>query len=165
MIKDDFYSNIYFHIKCLNTEDGKRWREEHARADKVYARHLELTTHGRVVRCPVCHTECAIYLKTIDVPHVWELSCDVCGDVNLNGLSAYSSDDEKELIKKLKVLESDFLRAEDKSIDVKIEAISKLSGPFGRCECGGLFVIAAPPRCSCCFTPLLQSYFHYSQCD
>jgi hypothetical protein len=107
MIKDDFYSNLHFHIKCLNSEEGKRWREERANTDEIYARHLELITHGRLVKCPACHIECAIYLKSRDVPHVWELSCDVCGEVNFKGLSVYSSDDEKELIFKLKILESD----------------------------------------------------------
>jgi hypothetical protein len=165
MITEGIYSELYFHIDCLNSKEGKRWRVERARTDKLYARYLELISHGRVVKCPACHTECAIYFKSRDVPHVWELSCDVCGKVNLDGLSIDSSDDEKQLIKELKSLEIDFLRAEDKSIDVRIEAISNLSGSFGRCECGGLFVIAAPPRCSCCYTPLLQSYFHYSQCE
>ena len=164
MIVDGFCSDIYIHINCLNSKEGKRWREDRAKSDELYRGYLELITHGREVNCPACRTRCKLYSKSRDVGYVWELCCDQCGEVSLNGLSAYTSEDDVHLLEELKSLEASYFRTKDEAIQVRMEAISALRGTFGRCACGGQFVIAAYPRCSNCFTPLLDSYFHYSNC-
>ena len=165
MIVDGYYSGIYFHIDCLNSMEGMLWREERTKSDSLYARYLELISHGRVVTCPACHAQCSLYLKSADKPFVWETLCDVCGAVNLDGLSAYRSADERLLLEELKSLEKGFLHSIDASIDARVEVLSLQYGENGRCECGGHFAIAAYPRCATCFTPLIDSYFHYAICS
>jgi hypothetical protein len=165
LVRDGYYSDTYCHLGCLNSEAGKLWRAQRAIVDEGYGRYLTLTTHGRVVYCPACHTQCEVYLKNADVSSVWETCCDLCGRVNHDGLCAYGSKEEAELVKTLKRLEEQFLRAMDRAVEAQVELLSTQWGAMGRCDCGGRYLIAALPRCANCFTPLVESYFHYASCQ
>jgi len=72
MIRDEHYKDVWFHLDCLNTEKGIRWRADKAKEDSLYARYLDLISFGKKIKCPTCGEECEIYPKSSHRPEIWE---------------------------------------------------------------------------------------------
>ena len=165
MFKDEYFDNVWYHISCINTEKGKKWREEKVRTDAGYARYFNLISHGRIIKCKVCGAENRLYLKAAQMtPHIWEMNCIQCHNVNYQAIDAYTRYGD-DLAKELQSMKKEYLCSSEKEvldrINTRIDFLASQYDDFGKCECGGFFSIKAKPRCKECDCIISDSFFHY----
>lgn len=163
LFSDGFYQNTWFHIGCLNSEAAQKWREARRVDDPRYRRYHELLTAGRQLSCLKCGETNYLYPKFIGHSPSWELCCNRCSNVDVNGINPYELPD---IAEPLLSLYDEFMQGKELSEmkdDIKgITTLFEAKETPAKCECGGVYSIAARPRCRACKEVLLESIFHYS---
>lgn len=162
LFEDGYYSNTFFHLACLNSEDAKKWRSVMREKDPKYASYSSLITAGLKLKCENCGSD-ENYLNPKFIGHspYFEACCSECSEVS-NGLNPYLY---KDLIDRLLVLMERFKKgSDDPDLDGNINEIAKQGDGFlkpSNCKCGGKFSLKAKPRCKKCRHVIYESYFHY----
>jgi hypothetical protein len=130
-------------------------------------RYRALMTMGIQVTCPKCgFVETDICPKATGwSPYVWEMNCLSCYRFNANAYNAHKPQ-HRVIHDELRNRFEDFL--EEKNLGQLDTQMNELAARFDalmdnpRCECGGIFSIAAKPRCKQCNEIIFDSYFHYA---
>ena len=115
-----------------------------------------------LIACDHCGLENKLYLKASQ--QHWEMCCNQCHKVNLNGLDYYVEKEQgilKELADTKKLFLHNSSEASAKKVINTIDSLASQYHKFGKCDCGGAFSISAEPRCAQCGSVVLSSNFHY----
>jgi len=166
MFQDGYYADVWIHLNCSNTDKAKQWRQQRVSEDPGYNRYLRLISDGIRTPCTLCGDSDRLCVKAVDAD--WQMCCNRCHRVNLNGLNTYTTDDSR-LYSELQTLRELFLHdstaAAMSKIEKNMEFLAAQYDDFGKCECGGRYSISAKPRCSHCSEILFDSYFHFTAAE
>jgi len=163
LFEDSFYPDIRMHLKCLNSKEAIAWRKKKMNEDPLFRRYIELISMGRKMRCSACSETNYLYLKCAErFSPSWELCCDECHRVDLEGLSPYEFD-----VNDLSDLSDDFCIGKRELSDEwseleKISDVIESRRGFTKCECGGSFTVLGKPRCWSCGEVVYDTVFHYA---
>ena len=162
LIPEEFYPTEFIHLHCLNSAEGRRWRDERKARDAGFKRYMDLITVGRKVPCPACSSDDnSLSQKSSGHSPMFELCCTSC-DRYSHGLSPYTH----AVTGPLSDLRQDFVLGVNlERIEPEVERLSREQAakvPPEKCPCGGSFVIAAKPRCHQCKAVLADTYFHFN---
>jgi hypothetical protein len=84
--------------------------------------------------------------------------------VNFNALNPYIEGD-RSLFIELQNIRELFLHDSSEpaisKVQTMMEFLASKYDNYGKCKCGGMYSIAAEPRCVQCNEIILNSYFHY----
>ena len=162
MIQDSFYPDVWIHLKCLNSDKAKQWREKRRSEDSEYNRYIELVSDAALTKYSHCGHDNILCVKAVQP--IWEMNCYQCHRVNLNGLSPYIEDDRRLYIELYNMRELYLHNSSEPAItkiQATMEALASEYDNYGKCQCGGIYSILAEPRCTICNEIVLDSYFHY----
>ncbi len=164
LFKDPYFPHVRWHILCLNSPEGRRWRKEQEETNPGYKRYVTLASQGVPVRCPECGCEeNFLWPKLQGHSPELEASCDRCARVNYSAFDPYAHEDVANEIQRL----SDLFRL-GKHPENLAELVQELARQHDHlirpreCRCGGRFSLSAKPRCRNCRAIVSDSYFHYA---
>ncbi len=162
MHQDSYYSDVWMHLKCLNSDKAKQWRAIKRTEVAEYNRYMELISDAVPTQCDSCG-----HVNTICVKgngSVLEVNCDQCHKVYTHALNP-AHDGDRELHNALQEMLNLFARDSSKPAIIKVqntmELLASKYDEFGKCKCGGVYSILAKPRCCKCGEIVVDSYFHY----
>jgi len=163
LIPDSYFPEVWWHLTCLNSEEGRRWREIQQKQDAGYKRFIMLSSESLPIQCPKCGSEKnSLWPKFIGHSPNYEASCNRCHRVNHNALDPYAN--RKAVTKLLRHAENFSLGKHAENLDQIVRDLAEQYDPLiiqSQCLCGGRFSVGAKPRCRRCRTVIFDSYFHF----
>jgi hypothetical protein len=162
MYQDGYYSDVWMHLKCLNSDKAKQWRDIKRKEDKNYRRYIALISDGIHMQCNYCGHINNIGVKATRM--AWEVSCTQCESITIYTPSP-GKEDDRSLFEELKKTRELFVRDPRESticsVQKTMEELAFRYDNLGKCNCGGIYSFSAKPRCAQCGEIAFDSYFHY----